>query len=380
MSEISVANCISDLLFEQNQLVLPGLGLFRTSHKASNIDQIQGVVEPPSKEITFNKNITADDGVLNNFIQKKYQVASAQSTDTITNFVNDLKDKMKRKEIVTIPDVGRLYLDFEKNLQFLPERVNYNKDSFGLPSLNFSPELKAKPAIVQNTPTQSTQKVVAEPTPTPPVTKSHNEIPETVIPASPNYSASSTDTESPFFRFISKALPFILGLGILVIAIFGFFMYNDSKSAQFNDKLAELEDGGKINTKPNYDKNTKSVYEDEDEKAIMDKTNEGVERNDDDYEDDYDERMSSETDNPTTAPGTKTGIIIVGGFSSERNADKLVKQIQTKGYSAYTDLSRGLTRVGVEFGFRSIDELYDMHKQLKREFNDGAWILQPVQD
>lgn len=376
MSDISVANCISDLLFERNQLVLPGLGLFRTSHKSSNIDQIQGVVEPPSKEITFNRNITADDGILNNFIQNKYKVSSDQSSATINLFVNNLNDKMSRKEIVTIPDVGRLYLDFEKNLQFLPERVNYNKDSFGLPSLNFSPALQAKPATVQNSINQSNQRPTTNQTATP-VVESKTEVPETVIPASPTYSAASSDGEGAFFRFVSKALPFILGLGILVIAIFGFFFYNDSKSDQFNNKLAELEDEGKINTKPNYDQDTKSFYEDEEEKAIMDKTNEGVEKNDDDEDED---RMSSETDNPTLAPGTKTGIIIVGGFSSERNADKLVKQIQTKGYSAYTDLSRGLTRVGVEFGFRSIDELFDMHKQLKREFNDGAWILQPAQD
>ena len=373
MSDISVANCISDLLFERNQLVLPGLGLFRTSHKESNIDQIQGVVEPPSKEITFNGNITADDGILTNFIQKKYQVSSDDTKTAINHFVNDLKEKMSRKEIVTIPDVGRLYLDFEKNLQFLPERVNYNKDSFGLPSLNFSPTLQPKPAVAP----QSAIKSEAKPTFVENANSNiaNKDVPETVIPASPGYTTASTDEESSFFRFVSKALPFILGLGILVVAFFGFAFYKDSKSTQFNDKLAELEDGGKINTKPNYDEDAKSYYEDEDEKAIMDKTNEGVESDEND-----DDLMNSETDNPTVAPGTKTGIIIVGGFSSEKNADKLVRQIQSKGYSAYTDLSRGLTRVGVEFGFRSLNELYDMHKQLKREFNESVWILRPAQD
>jgi len=100
--------------------------------KESAIDQVQGMIHPPSKEILFNSNVLGDDGVLVDFIKRKYGVEEMPARTALAEFTNDLRLRIHRKEIIAIPDVGRLYLDFEKNVQFLPDRVNYNKDAFGL--------------------------------------------------------------------------------------------------------------------------------------------------------------------------------------------------------------------------------------------------------
>ena len=46
--------------------------------------------------------------------------------------------------MVNIPGVGRLYKDFESNIQFIPDSTNFNKDSFGLPTIKFYPILRDK--------------------------------------------------------------------------------------------------------------------------------------------------------------------------------------------------------------------------------------------
>ena len=137
MTEIAVDSCVSDVLYERNRIVLPGLGLLETKPKAASVDHISNTITPPSREVSFNSNITVDDGILINFIKKKYEREDLVVRSAVANYISDLKRKMSQKEIVTIPDVGRMYLDFEKKIQFLPDRVNYNKDSFGLPTVNY---------------------------------------------------------------------------------------------------------------------------------------------------------------------------------------------------------------------------------------------------
>lgn len=432
MSKISIPGCVSDLLFERNQIVLPSIGLFETKIKESAVDQVQGMIHPPSKEITFNANVTGDDGVLVDFIKKKYSVEEMPARTALAEFTNDLRLRIHQKEIISIPDVGRLYLDFEKNMQFLPDRVNYNKDAFGLPSLNYYPVMQEEtpPAIISQPAPAPTPPIivkreepvipptpapVAEPTPvqtpTPVATPAPSvekpaiapqvasnslnnippvkpDVPETVIPASPN--ADSFQGENgTFVSLLAKVAPFLLVFALLFVCfIFYKFLFADSTADLPQDKLAEIE--GRVNKKPSFNDDQTAVYEDE---AIMDQTNEGMSDDYDDenfedepYNDDYDENTEVESDpvieeeyeEPSRiSRGGKSGIIIIGGFSSAQNAQKLVEKIQRKGYSPYTDAKGSLTRVGVEFNFDTVSELDDTHRQIKREFNDRAWILQP---
>lgn len=452
MSKISIPGCISDLLFERNSIVLPGIGLFETKLKESAIDQVQGMIHPPSKEILFNSNVLGDDGVLVDFIKRKYGVEEMPARTALAEFTNDLRLRIHRKEIIAIPDVGRLYLDFEKNVQFLPDRVNYNKDAFGLPSLNYYPVLqdeqtpppvvipppvvskpppiqvkKEEPPIAKPAPTTAPKSTpVSTPTPTPtpsvqrptvppvleppkvtpvatpapaesstpkpivpvpsiPTAAVKAEVPQTVIPNSPT--GGYPEQNNVFIDFFAKAAPFILVFALLFVSyIFYKYLIADQGNLLPEEDVIEKIDG-RVNRSPTRAEDGDAIYEDD----VMDQTNEGMTYEDEDMPEDVEsediEEIASEESEereyiqPSRRRGSgENGIIIIGGFSSSRNAQKLVEKIQKKGYSPFTDAKGKLTRVGVEFSFDSVSELDDMHRQIKREFNRSAWILEPKMD
>ena len=62
---------ISELLYQYDCVVVPGLGGFVANYKSATIQPIQNTFSPPSKSISFNKNLNANDGLLANLIAQK---------------------------------------------------------------------------------------------------------------------------------------------------------------------------------------------------------------------------------------------------------------------------------------------------------------------
>ena len=60
-----------------------------------------------------------------------------------------VKAAIERREIVVFPKVGRLYKDYEQNLQFLADNTNFNVDSFGLPDVQFYPITQSSEKVVK---------------------------------------------------------------------------------------------------------------------------------------------------------------------------------------------------------------------------------------
>jgi hypothetical protein len=65
----SVEQSIRELLFEQECVVLPGFGGFITNYKSAEIDYITNILSPPTKAISFNRQLRNDDGILTHAIQ-----------------------------------------------------------------------------------------------------------------------------------------------------------------------------------------------------------------------------------------------------------------------------------------------------------------------
>ena len=390
MTEISVANCISDVLFEKNRIILPGIGLLETKPKSAVVDHISNSVAPPSRDIGFNPNITVDDGMLVNFIKKKYEKEDLVVRKVVADYIDELRKKMYQKEIVTIPDVGRMYIDFEKKIQFLPDRVNYNKDSFGLPTVKFD-DVKPQtttPAVVKQVPatpvvTTPSASTIVPPVNTPPQvstavnnvtpppantsinTVTQQPVEETIIP-------QATIPQKKERNWVLILFPILLGLALLALGyVFYDLWANDKANQQEADRIARLE--GRLNTKPEIEDDERAKYEEEYEDDIIQQTNEGVTIDEDDELPDG----AGDTDAPTIRPGTKEGVVIVGGFSSRRNAERLVQKIYKKGYDAYIDEAGPINRVGVTFAYDVEDDIVNMVRQLRREFDSSSWVLIP---
>lgn len=152
---------ISNLLYEHDCVIVPQLGGFVANYSPAQIHPTQHTFTPPSKKIVFNTNIKNNDGLLANHIAQEEKIIYPEALKYINHFVHDTEEQLRNGKKVKISDVGKLFLDVEKNIQFEPDtNTNYLLDSFGLTQFQ-------SPAIKRDTITKRIEKELIDRKPIP---------------------------------------------------------------------------------------------------------------------------------------------------------------------------------------------------------------------
>ena len=125
---IDVASYLEHLLFEHESVIIPDLGGIVSSYRSASIDYVQGLLHPPSKSLSFNKNLIINDGILIGSLVQDHGISEKKARKIIEQYVEKTKKTLDRREIVVFPGVGRLYKDYEGNLQFLQDSTNFNRE------------------------------------------------------------------------------------------------------------------------------------------------------------------------------------------------------------------------------------------------------------
>lgn len=124
---------ISELLFQHDCVIVPELGGFIGNYKPATIQNIQNTINPPSKQISFNKNLNSNDGLLANHIAQQLGLNYDDALTQINAFVTTTQQQLNAKKNVVLDEVGTLFLDTENSIQFEPKTANnYLLESYGL--------------------------------------------------------------------------------------------------------------------------------------------------------------------------------------------------------------------------------------------------------
>ncbi len=130
---------LKELLFQHDCVILPDFGGFVANYRSAGIKKNQNSLYPPSKAISFNKNLVHNDGLLISYVSGKKGIGYVDAKRIVTDFVNEVKKKLDKGKKVTLDAVGTFFYDKQKNLQFEPDtNSNFLLDSFGLSYFNFS--------------------------------------------------------------------------------------------------------------------------------------------------------------------------------------------------------------------------------------------------
>jgi hypothetical protein len=132
---------ISELLYEYDCVIVPNFGGFVSNYAPAKIHPVQHTFSPPFKRIVFNKNLKNNDGLLANQIAANLNTGFPEALKHIDYFVSDINSQLKAGKKVLIEDVGTLYWDVERNIQFEPSTKNYLLEAFGLVQFQ-SPAIK----------------------------------------------------------------------------------------------------------------------------------------------------------------------------------------------------------------------------------------------
>lgn len=131
---------IRELLFSHDCVIVPGFGGFIGNYTPARIDKVTSTFYPPVRQISFNRNLNHNDGLLVGRISGHTKLNYRDSRNIVEEFVEGLRKKLEKGEKVVFDHIGSFINNQEGNVQFEPDRdVNYNLGSYGLESFQFSP-------------------------------------------------------------------------------------------------------------------------------------------------------------------------------------------------------------------------------------------------
>jgi nucleoid DNA-binding protein len=137
---VDITAFIRELLFGHDCVIVPGFGGFIGNYTPAQIDRSTGTFYPPVKQISFNRNLNHNDGLLIGKISSSANINYGDARNLVEGFVTELRRKLEKGEKVVFDNLGSFVNNHEGNIQFEPDRnVNYHLDSYGLESFQCLP-------------------------------------------------------------------------------------------------------------------------------------------------------------------------------------------------------------------------------------------------
>lgn len=331
--QIDIASHIEKLLFLHDSLTIPGFGAFTARPTTALADYAGGTVTPPSKTLTFNENITTDDGLLIQEVSKANSISSEQARHAVETFVSNIQQLLDRREIVTLPGIGRLYKNYVHKIQFLPDAANFNAESFGLPPLQFTPITRSREVVETAIPTtaagSSTSVASATLPPAP--------------PSLPDYTTAAPASESSG----SGVVPMLITLLVLLsmMGIYWIWKNNQRDKKGPSDEVVKVEQPATKTPAPAKNAPASTAAGDPED------VSKGVEES-------VDKKMQAAREEVEADAGKRECILVVATLQQEANADRLVGMLEKEGYQVYFLRKNGF-QVGIQFRYAHLREIQE---------------------
>jgi hypothetical protein len=134
-----VGRHISALLFDHDCVIVPQLGGFLASNEPSRMLPNR-MIYPPYRKIAFNVYLRANDGLLANHLVETENISYNSANAILEEFTYECIQSLEQGKKVNIEQVGTLYFDHEKNIQFEAFRnINHRIESFGMEPVQLIP-------------------------------------------------------------------------------------------------------------------------------------------------------------------------------------------------------------------------------------------------
>lgn len=124
---------INDLLYRYECVIIPGFGAFLTRHKSAHIDNASNIFHPPSKIVSFNRQLQANDGLFANYVASVDKCSYETALQKIRSFTAEITGELLEGNEISFKNIGQFSLNEEKSLQFEPiQHQNFSTSAFGL--------------------------------------------------------------------------------------------------------------------------------------------------------------------------------------------------------------------------------------------------------
>lgn len=373
---MKIGTYISELLFDHESVLLPGIGEFSTKYIPARFLPEEKKIESPKKVIAFNAEKKEGDTPLIAHIAGKELKDLSQVKEYLEDFVREIRETLSSGQKVQLERVGVFSQDADKNLVFDPDlSINYLADAAGLGTISEPakatvpppPVEEPEPIQVTETPEEPgveeprREEVIPEPVPEPVMEKKEETAPKTAEPA-PVHSAPAEPIPQDLPRAIKwlawAIIPFLV---ILIILAFNWRFIFGKKSQAPAPRTQTEAVAPAAETEPAAETAAPETASPEVKPAETAPA----------------PAPAASQAPAQPAPGQKTYYIVVGAFQDEAQANRLVNDLKGKGASqaqVFMTTSTGYHRVCYAF-FTNLADAEAALPRVQQEVNPSAWIL-----
>ena len=138
-----------ELLLRHNCVVVPGFGGFVAKQISAQIDFEKGLVNPPKKELLFNRFLLTDDGLFLAEYSRRNGLFYEEAKNKLQVFTDQLLLALRTGEPVKIPKIGTFVRQQDGQIRFDQDRFfNLLLSSYGLGNLSFVAKELAEKRLV----------------------------------------------------------------------------------------------------------------------------------------------------------------------------------------------------------------------------------------
>jgi len=373
--QIDVPAHIEKLLFLHDSLVVPGFGGFTATTAPAKADYTGGSVTPPSKILLFSENLTVDDGRLIQDIANIHQIPTEEARRVVTEFVGQIQTLLNQREIVTLPNIGRLYKNYMQKIQFLPVANNFNAASYGLPPLQFSPIARSRevvepvesavvPPVLAAPPPPATTESIAASVPEVPYTQKLPDPPVKPVEITPPPAFVPPPIATPPSQVVksasTKIFPIVATLLLVTVVIGVLWRAQQLKRQKINQQ--DLEESTKVALNSPKSTPKEDAVNATEKPNIVEKTPKPA------AEKPAAIPLKPKTEEIKTTPKTGSSrecILIVATLQNGDNAAALTQKLKRNGYTPYSVYQRG-HQVGIRFNYQNNSEIQDKIRAIQK--------------
>lgn len=344
---------IAELLGEQDEVSVPGLGTFIKLRIAGSFDELSNVFNPPSYQLAFKEENVSYSG-LSHYISSHKNLSIASAEELIKKFISGIKDSLNNSDTSEIKHLGSLYKENDVLTFKAAENFEITGSFYGLKPI-------AERIIEPSLPPQD-QKLIQD--------KDEIDAPNYTKPFEAQDEVDS-DTETPKARLI----PILIISFLAIIATLATLFYFDSSFNQFVKNMYASKESSTQAAEPFIDTMNTSASLGlipgtvDSNMNIKDTLAENV-------------KSSPKPSTPVTkleqTPSLNEGIIyeiIVASFYKESEAKEYIRNAETKGIKAkiVENIPGKMHKISMGT-FKDEESANKELERIQKEINKDAWI------
>jgi cell division protein FtsN len=385
---------LHELISTEEMVCLPDFGGFITKQVSAHFDSATHIFTPPTKQIAFNERLNDNGLKFINYLIKKENLTFDQASEKVNLYTSEIKNQLETKNEFNILNLGTLYFSKTKVITFKTDSFsNTDPENFGLPQIliKYQPILKTNKEYLQkpkDRKAMSNQEIPSMPD----SEENENEI------ESDSSEVYNTHNEKPtkkqgslMWLYIITPLVLFGGLGtFLGVTTDGRKVLANMhliKSAPIESDSTEMEETA---TEDDLNQESSETTDETTNESFDDATSaeETIKKTDSESWGgntvDAKQEEISKTEDVKLSSGNlingKSGryFIIVGGFSSKRNAVRLREKLISDGLEAKViSPMAGSELFRVSLGdYSDKAAAHEKANVLKSDYGNELWIMQ----